>query len=72
MEADHERSLSILQNQLQSSKQEIEQLKNRIESLRQVHVEHEKDTPQFAPVNESNKDEVSWSSAERQQGEVRT
>ena len=63
--------MSILQNQLQSYKQEVEQLKNRIESLRQMHVEHEKEAPQFAPVNESNKDETSWSSAERQQGEVR-
>ncbi|UJR23640.1 hypothetical protein I4U23_026625 [Adineta vaga] len=69
IETDHERSISILQNQLQSSKQEIEQLKNRIESLRQVNVEHEKETTQVTIVNESNKDDASWAYAERQQGE---
>jgi predicted RNase H-like nuclease (RuvC/YqgF family) len=70
IETDHERSISILQNQLQASKQEIEQLKTRIESLRQTNIENEKEASQIGVINEFNKDDLPWTYAERQQGEV--
>ncbi|CAF1340599.1 unnamed protein product [Adineta steineri] len=69
IEADHERSIAILQNQLQSSRQEIEQLKNRIDVLRQNSNENEKDIPQAAVINEFSKDDLPWTNVERQQGE---
>ncbi|CAF4999475.1 unnamed protein product, partial [Rotaria socialis] len=69
IQTDNERSISILQNQLQTSKQEIEQLKNRIESLRQTNADNEKESSQVVINNEINRDEILWTYAERQQGE---
>ncbi|CAF4993163.1 unnamed protein product [Rotaria sp. Silwood1] len=69
IETDHERSISILQNQLQASKQEIEQFKNRIELLRQTNVDNDKESSQIILNNDINKDEISWTFSERQQGE---
>jgi predicted RNase H-like nuclease (RuvC/YqgF family) len=70
IEADHERSITMLQNQLQASKQEIEQLKNRIETLRQASIDNEKESPPVVVNNDLNKEELPWTYAERQQGEV--
>lgn len=54
------------------SKQEIEQLKTRLESLRQTAVaESEKESSQIVTNNDSIKEELPWTSSERQQGEVR-
>ncbi|CAF4693066.1 unnamed protein product [Rotaria sp. Silwood1] len=69
IETDHERSISILQNQLQASKQEIEQFKNRIELLRQTNVDNDKESSQIILNNDINKDEIPWTFSERQQGE---
>ncbi|CAF0743899.1 unnamed protein product [Rotaria sordida] len=70
IETDHERSISILQNQLQASKQEIEQLKNRIELLRQTtNVDNEKESTQMVFNNDITKDDIPWTYSERQQGE---
>ncbi|CAF2584283.1 unnamed protein product [Rotaria sp. Silwood2] len=66
---DHERSISILQNQLQASKQEIEQLKNRMELLRQTNVDNEKESSQVVFNNDINKEDIPWTYSERQQGE---
>lgn len=63
--------MSIVQNQLQMSKQEIEQLKTRVESLRQTAAESEKESSQIVTNNEPIKDDLHWTSSERQQGEVR-
>lgn len=53
------------------SKQEIEQLKTRLESLRQTAVaESEKESSQIVTNNDSIKEELPWTSSERQQGEV--
>jgi hypothetical protein len=61
----------MLQNQLQTSKQEIEQLKTRIESLRQTTIENEKESTQIIINNDINKDDLlPWTFSERQQGEV--
>jgi predicted RNase H-like nuclease (RuvC/YqgF family) len=60
----------MLQNQLQTSKQEIEQLKNRIESLRQTNIDNEKESTQIVTNNDFNKDDLPWTFTERQQGEV--
>jgi len=60
----------MLQNQLQTSKQEIEQLKNRIDSLRQANIDNEKESPQIVTNNDFNKDDPPWTFTERQQGEV--
>lgn len=62
--------MSLLQNQLQASKQENEQLRSRIESLRQTNIENEKESSQIIVNNDTSKDETLWSYAERQQGEV--
>jgi len=70
IEADHERSILILQNQLQTSKQEIEQLKNRIETLKQINIDNEKESPQISTNNDFNKDDFQSTVSERQQGEV--
>ncbi len=70
IETDHERSISILQNQLQTSKQEIEQLKNRIELLRPINIENEKELSQIGINNDFNKDDLPLTFSERQQGEV--
>lgn len=70
IQTDHERSISILQNQLQTSKQEIEQLKNRIESMRQANLENEKESSQIVLNNDVNRDDSPWTFTERQQGEV--
>ncbi|CAF1050221.1 unnamed protein product, partial [Rotaria sordida] len=70
IETDHERSISILQNQLQASKQEIEQLKNRIELLRQTtNIDNEKESTQIVFNNDITKDDIPWTYSERQQGE---
>lgn len=53
------------------AKQEIEQLKNRLESLRQTAVENEKESSQIVVNNDSTKEDLPWTSTERQQGEVR-
>ena len=53
------------------SKQEIEQLKTRLESLRQTAAESEKESSQIVTNNESIKEDLPWTSSERQQGEVR-
>ena len=71
IESDHQRILLTLQNQLQTSKQEIEQLKLRLESIRQNNVETEKESQLFTSVHELSKDESQWNSTERQQGEVK-
>ncbi|CAF3983811.1 unnamed protein product, partial [Rotaria magnacalcarata] len=69
IQTDNELSISILQNQLQASKQEIEQLKHRIESLRQTNADNEKESSQVVISNDINRDEILWTYAERQQGE---
>jgi uncharacterized protein YigA (DUF484 family) len=77
LESDHEHTISLVHNQLQTSRQEIEQLKNRIDLLRQTNIDNEKVTtnnPEQSQIginNESNRnDVVAWSVSERQQGEV--
>jgi predicted RNase H-like nuclease (RuvC/YqgF family) len=70
IEGDRERSISILQNQLKAARQEIEQLKNRIESLRQTNIDNERDSSQIGINNDFSKDDLPWAYAERQQGEV--
>ena len=70
IEANHERSISILQNHLQASKQEIEQLKSRLESLRQQNLDNDKEPCQFGVNNDNNKEDMSWTYFERQEGEV--
>ena len=62
----------MLQNQLQMAKQEIEQLKTRLESLRQTTIENEKESSQIIVNNDSTKEDLPWTSTERQQGEVRS
>jgi hypothetical protein len=74
METDHERSISILQNQLQTSEQEIEQLKTRIKLLQQTIFDNEKltsnsDSSHIGIKSDSNRDNtLAWSTYERQQG----
>ncbi len=71
IEADHERSILILQNQLQTCKQENEQLKIRIDSLRQTNIENEKELSQMIVNNDISKEDLPWTFSERQQGEVK-
>ena len=61
----------MLQNQLQASKQEIEQLRGRIESLRQNNIDNEKESSQMSISNEASREDLPWAYAERQEGEVR-
>ena len=77
IESDHERSIIFVQSQLQTTRQEIEQLKARLETVRQNHLESEKissATTESASIginNHSNRDDIlAWSASERQQGEV--
>lgn len=70
IESDHHRTVSLLQNQLQAAKQEIEQMKNRIEVLRQNTSESEKDATTLSNNNDQTRDDLLWNSFERQQGEV--
>jgi len=76
IESDHKRSISILQNQLQTSEQEIEQLKARIELLQQTNLDNEKltsnsESSQIGIKNNSKRDNtLAWSAYEHQQGEV--
>ena len=77
IESDHERSIVFVQNQLQTARQEIEQLKARLETVRQNNLESEKisfPSPDSASIginNHSNRDDIlAWSASERQQGEV--
>ena len=63
--------MSILQNQLQTSKQEIEQLRTRIESLRQNHMDNnEKESSHMSISHEPSREDLPWTYAERQEGEV--
>jgi len=77
MESDHERSISILQNQLQTSQQEIHQLKTRIDLLEQTNINKEKlisnpDTSQIGINNHSNRDDtLAWSDSQRHYKEVK-
>lgn len=85
IEFDHERSMNFLQNQLQTARQEIDQLKIRLETLRQTsNVENNEKTSTTTTttnisdsnstvigIKDSNRDDfVAWSVSERQQGEV--
>jgi len=77
MESDHERAISILQNQLQTSQQEIHQLKTRIDLLEQTNIDNEKltsnpDTSQIGINNYSNRDDtLAWSDSQRHYKEVK-
>ena len=76
IESDHERSIVFVQNQLQTARQEIEQLKARLETFRQHSLEVEKIAPTVESTSiginsHSNRDDIlAWSASERQQGEV--
>ena len=70
IEADHTRSLSMLRSQYQAAKQETEQWKTRLELVRQNNLENEKEPSPVTFSNESNRDDLPWTHAERQQGEV--
>lgn len=76
MESDHKQAISILKNQLETSEQEIEQLKIRIEYFQQTILNNEKltsnsDTSQIGIKNELNRDNtLAWSAYEHQEGEV--
>ena len=76
MESDHERSISILQNELETARQELEQLKIRIDLLRQTNIDNEKltsntESSQIGINNHSNRDDIlACNTCERQRGEV--
>ena len=77
MEFEYTNKISLLQNQLENSKEEIEQLKIYLESLlKQTNLANEKltsntDSSKIGIKNDSNKDNtLAWSDYERQQGEV--
>ncbi|CAF3349870.1 unnamed protein product [Rotaria sp. Silwood1] len=75
MESDHERSISALQNELETSRQKLEQLQIRIELLRQANIDNEKPTsnPESLHIgisNHCNRDDIlACSTPEYQQGE---
>ncbi len=76
IESEHERAIAILQTQLQTSEQDIEQLKTAIELLQQTHRDNEKlisnsDSSDIGIKNDpSRNNTLAWSDHERQQGEV--
>lgn len=71
IESDHERSISILQNQLQTSEQEIEQLKTRLTNLDNEKLTSNSESSQIGIKNNSKRDNtLAWSAYEHQQGEV--
>ncbi|CAF4632355.1 unnamed protein product [Rotaria magnacalcarata] len=75
MESDYERSISTLKNELETTRQELEQLKIRIDLLRQTNIDNEKltsntESSQIGINNHSNRDDtLACSTCERQQGE---
>ncbi|CAF3949860.1 unnamed protein product, partial [Rotaria sp. Silwood2] len=75
MESDHEGSISILQNELETSRQEMEQLKIRIDLLRQTNIDNEKLTsnPESSHIGINNHcnraDTLACNTSERQREE---
>ncbi|CAF3307816.1 unnamed protein product [Rotaria socialis] len=75
MESDYEHSISTLKNELETTRQELEQLKIRIDLLRQTNIDNEKltsntESSQIGINNHSNRDDtLACSTCERQQGE---
>jgi uncharacterized protein YigA (DUF484 family) len=76
VESDHQQSISYLENQLQTSREEIEQLKTRIEFFQQTNHANEKltsnsDSSQIGINNYCNRDDpLACSVSERQHTEV--